>query len=222
MLARSRRNRGRYGELWVLRIVAAIGAATVLAVGMAAQEPEVRLRDALGEAFAGEIVRQLEEAEREGLSREPLLNKAFEGIAKGESPAVVLAAVQGLVGELRAAKEVVGPEVGPIGIERAALAIRGGVDSKLLALLGRDRPGDLPILLVALQDLMDAEVERQTAEDLLRFAVSQEMATGEVLDFSAKVRRLIRAGNTPAQSAARVAQGLGITPSRRPSLSPCQ
>ena len=71
---------------------------------------------------------------------------------------------------------------------------------ELLRRLGRDR-ADFPLLVVSLEELLDAGVELGLAEDLVRYAVAEEFDSDAVLRLPASVKLLIReCGNGQPES----------------------
>ena len=168
-----------------------LGAALLAARPLAAQDARARFSRHLGAVYAARTLSVIEAGVRDGLPRGLLIDKAMEGVAKGMSPEVVLAAVDTFAAELRDAASVVGPRVEPVALEKAADALRRGVGRELLTRLGRDR-ADFPLLIVSLEELLDAGVELDLAEDLVRYAVAEEFDSDAVLRLPASVKLLIR------------------------------
>lgn len=162
-----------------------------LATPLAGQDARSRFSRHLGAVYAARTLSVIEAGVQDGLPRGLLIDKAMEGVAKGMSPEVVLAAVDTFAAELRDAASVVGPGATPIALEKAADALRRGVGRELLMRLGRDR-ADFALLVVSLEELLDAGVERGLAEDLLRHAVAEEFDSDAVLRLPASVKLLIR------------------------------
>lgn len=167
--------------------------AVLLAPGSpaAGQDARARFSRHLGAVYAARTLSVIDAGVREGLPRGLLIDKAMEGVAKGMPPEVVLAAVDTFAAELRDAASVVGPGAEPVALEKAADALRRGVGRELLMRLGRDRP-DFPLLVVSLEELLDAGVELGLAEDLVRYAVAEEFDSDAVLRLPASVKLLIR------------------------------
>ena len=171
----------------------ALLAAVLLALGppLAGQDARARFSRHLGAVYAARTLSVIEAGVQDGLPRGLLIDKAMEGVAKGMSPEVVLAAVDAFAAELRDAASVVGPQAEPVALEKAADALRRGVGRELLTRLGRDRT-DFPLLVVSLEELLDAGVELGLAEDLVRYAVAEEFDSDAVLRLPASVKLLIR------------------------------
>ncbi|MYA32370.1 MAG: hypothetical protein F4164_13255 [Gemmatimonadales bacterium] len=168
-------------------------AAVLLALGppLAGQDARARFSRHLGAVYAARTLSVIEAGVQDGLPRGLLIDKAMEGVAKGMSPEVVLAAVDTFAAELRDAASVVGPGAMPVALEKAADALRRGVGRELLVRLGRDR-ADFALLIVSLEELLDAGVELRLAEDLVRYAVAEEFDSEAVLRLPASVKLLIR------------------------------
>lgn len=162
-----------------------------LATPLSGQDARARFSRHLGAVYAARTLSVIEAGVQDGLPRGLLIDKAMEGVAKGMSPEVVLAAVDAFAAELRDAASVVGPGAPSIALEKAADALRRGVGRELLMRLGRDR-ADFALLVVSLEELLDAGVERGLAEDLLRYAVAEEFDSDAVLRLPASVKLLIR------------------------------
>lgn len=200
------RNRGV--ERSKAAVVAGLAALLWLTPPLAGQSDLDRLRAALGEAQTERIAAVIDAAERDGLPRGLLVEKAVEGVAKSGDADVVLAGVADFADELRAASNVVGTGDAD-RLEKAADAMRRGVDRALLTSLNRDRSDDFAIMVVALLDLLDVGVEQQLAEDLIRYAATQGLEEDEVLALPADVKRLVRQGSSPGQAVSSVQGRLG-------------
>lgn len=176
-----------------MRRVAVLFAAVLLAAGpLAGQDSRARFSRHLGAVYAARTLSVIEAGVRDGLPRGLLIDKAMEGVAKGMAPEVVLDAVDTFAGELRGAVSVVGPGAEPVALEKAADALRRGVGRGLLIRLGSERAEDFPLLIVSLEELLDAGVELSRAEDLVRYAVSEQFDSDAVLRLPASVKLVVR------------------------------
>lgn len=165
----------------------------LLAAGpLAGQDSRSRFSQHLGAVYAARTLSVIEAGTRDGLPRGLLIDKALEGVAKRMAPEVILAAVDEFADELRVAADVVGPDAEPVALEKAADAMRRGVARPLLTTLGRDRADDFAIVVVSLEELLDAGVEMGLAEDLVRYAVSEGLDSDAVLRLPASVKLLAR------------------------------
>ena len=166
--------------LWRRFPAAVFLGAVLLALAPPLAGQDARFSRHLGAVYAARTLSVIDAGVRDGLPRGLLIDKAMEGVAKGMSPEVVLAAVDTFAAELRDAASVLGPGAAPIALEKAADALRRGVGRELLMRLGRDR-ADFPLLVVSLEELLDAGLDRSLAEDLLRHAVLRLPASVKLL-----------------------------------------
>ena len=190
---------------------------------LAGQDVRARFSRHLGAVYAARTLSVIDAGVRDGLPRGLLIDKAMEGVAKGMSPEVVLSAVDTFAAELRDAAPVVGPGAEPIALEKAADALRRGVGRDLLTQMGRDRT-DFPLLVVSLEELLDAGVELGPAEALVRYAVTEEFDSDAVLRLPASVKLLIReCGNGQPESCwsqASIRECSRVMPTRRCPTGP--
>ena len=167
-------------------------AALLVAGPLAGQDARARFSQHLGAVYAARTLSVIEAGVQDGLPRGLLIDKAMEGVAKRMAPEVILTAVDTFADELRAAAQVVGPDAEPVALEKAADAMRRGVARALLITLGRDRSDDFAMVVVSLEELLDAGVELGLAEDLVQYAVSEELDSDAVLRLPASVKLLAR------------------------------
>lgn len=91
-----------------------------------------RLAGRLDERTREAVVAVLESARNEGLPTEPLIVKALEGASKRADGPIIVSVVRGLVGDLRRAREALGPASNPKDVEAGAHALRAGVPMREL------------------------------------------------------------------------------------------
>lgn len=175
-----------------VRVAVLVGVAGLHAGALAGQDARTRFSQHMGAEYAARTLSVIEAGVRDGLPRGLLIDKAMEGVAKGMTPQIVLSAVDTFADELRGAADVVGPGAAPIALEKAADALRRGVARGLLTTLGRDRSNDFAIIVVSLEELLDAGVELELAEDLVRYAVAEDLDSDAVLRLPASVKLLVR------------------------------
>lgn len=203
-----------------LRLVPILG---VVLLGMAATAPAQQTDDLarVRARFPAEAVTRIEtilvEAEDEGVPRALLVEKALEGAAKGHRPDVVIQAVSTLAGELRATVRLLGRDTPLPGLEKATDAIRHGVEPDAVRQLARASPRDLPIFLQAIEDLLHAGVELETAQGMVLDAAARGMRSQEVLTLPQSVRRLVREGSSPVEAATTIRRSLTGRPTIPPS-----
>jgi hypothetical protein len=146
----------------------------VLAGRAAAQDH--RLAERLDPPTAAAVQRVVDSAAHEGLPTEPLIQKALEGGTLGASGDRIVYAVGALHGQLRRARQALGPRASEADLTAAAGALRAGVSpaslQRLQSLRG-DRPLVVPIAVLT---------------DLVADGVSPDEATRSVLDLAREGR----------------------------------
>ncbi len=181
----------------------------LIAAPIAAQTDDLsRIRTEFGEVYAARIGAAVDRGVSDGLPRVLLVDKAIEGLAKGMEPEVVLRAVTAFAEELRTATSVVGRDADPVKLEKAADALRRGVDRGLLTSLERDQPEHFAIMVIALEDLLDVGVALPLAQDMVRYAAAEGLSGDQMLGLPASVKRLVREGRTPLDAASSVHESL--------------
>jgi hypothetical protein len=105
----------------------------------ASQSDDQRLLGRLDERTREAVVAVVEAARKEGLPTEPLIDKALEGASKQANGSVIVSVVRSLVGDLRRAKDVLGPGSMAKDVEAGATALRAGVPIKELERLSAAR-----------------------------------------------------------------------------------
>lgn len=197
--------------------------AVAVLLGMAATAPAqqtddlARVRVKFPVAQVERLETILAEAQEDGVPRELLVEKAVEGAAKGHRPAVVIQAVSTLADEMRATVRLLGRETPAPGIEKATDAIRHGVEPDVVRRLARTSPRDFPLFLQAIEDLLHAGVELETAQGMVLDAATSGMASQDVLALPQSVRRLVREGSSPIEAATAIRRSLSGRPTIPPS-----
>lgn len=103
-----------------------VGAGALTAFAWFGTDPRLagRLDDRTREAVSALI----DAARSEGLPTEPLVDKALEGASKRANGQIIVTVVKGLVGDLRKAREALGPSSSARDIAAGADALRAGVN----------------------------------------------------------------------------------------------
>ncbi len=191
-------------------------ALAVLALGaspLPAQESgRERARTALPAPLFESVDALANEMTREGIPAEPLYNKALEGMAKRVPQDRLLPAVNRYAGQLRQARQAFGPAgTGPL-LVAGADALQRGVGFDLLQRFGQREddniPGPSPMSVLVLADLVEAGVPADRALDVLREAMRMRTREQEMLGISARVRQLMRQGQSPQDAAEQVRRSL--------------
>ncbi len=191
-------------------------------------------RDRARETLPPEVFQQVEalaaEAARDGIPVEPLFNKALEGTAKRVPPDRMLPAVARYAGQLRQAREAFGPTGSRLLLIAGADALQRGVQLQLLRRMGRpeeNEPTPSPVAVLVLADLVEAGVPGDRALDVLREAMRMRTREQEMLGISARVRQLMRQGQSAQDAAEQVRRALqrgrgggGVAPPVPPGSEP--
>jgi hypothetical protein len=159
------------------------------------------------ETFAA-ISAIVDSAKQAKLPTKPLLDKAFEGAAKGSEGGRIVLAVQQLSARMGSAKVVLGAR-SPDEIKSAAGALEVGVSARDLARIrsatGRRRPMTMP--LAVLTDLIGRQVPIATATDLVLQLSRSGMKDNDFALYQRNVRADIDRGADPAVAATTRARG---------------
>jgi hypothetical protein len=148
---------------------------------------------------------------REGIPSEPLYNKALEGMAKRVPSDRLLPAVTRYAGQLRQAREAFGGFGGGPLLVAGADAIQRGVGVEALRRLGQregDSPGPSPMAVLVLADLVEAGVPTDRALGMIREAMRMRTGEQQMLGISARVRQLMRQGQSPQDAVEQVRRSL--------------
>jgi hypothetical protein len=186
----------RHHTLWLTLAVVA------LAVAPAADAQDARLRDRLDPATAARVTAILDSARMTGLPTRPLISKALEGASRGAPGPRIVAAVSRLAGELRVARDVLGPVTEP-ELDAAASALILGVRRTDLAAVRGARSGErLTVPLAVLADLVAYGVPADAATQAVVRLAGGAGEDDALLDFRRDVERDIALGAPPAAAAA--------------------
>jgi hypothetical protein len=184
----------------------------ILSSSLGAQETvRERARAALPLPLFQELDALAEQATLEGISPEPLYNKALEGVAKRVPSQRLLPAVHRYAGQLRQAREAFqGFGDGPL-LVAGADALQRGVGAEVLGRLGRSEegvPGPSPMAVLVLADLVESGVPADRALGVLHEAMRMRTRDQEMLGISSRVRQLMRQGQSPQEAAEQVRRAL--------------
>lgn len=176
-------------------------AVALLASASTADAQDPRLRERLDQETAVRVNAIVDSARIAGLPTRPLMSKALEGASKGAPGSRIVAAVSRLAGELRAARDVLGPS-SEAELDAAASALILGARREDLRAVRVARAGErLTVPLAVLADLVAYGVPADAAtQAVVRLAGQPE--DDALLDFRRDVERDIALGAPPAAAAA--------------------
>lgn len=169
------------------------------------------------------------ELDREGIPPEPLYNKALEGLAKRVPLDRLLPVVTRYAGQLRLARDAFdGRGTGSLYVAGAD-ALQRGVEVEVLRRLGQREEGSpeaSPMAVLVLADLVEAGVPADRALGMVREALRLRTGEEQMLGLTARVRRLMRQGQSPQDAAEQVRRALrrgrggGVGPPVPPGSEP--
>jgi hypothetical protein len=185
---------------------AAIVAALALMVGsvaLGAQESiEQRLASRLDEGTRNAVVALVNQAQRDGLPVEPLVDVSLEGAQKRASGALIVKAVRNRLHDLTAAREALGPSSTSAEVMAGAEALRRGISVEQLEQVRASRAGvRVASSLTALGHFLASGVPPDTAIAITKALVRVAASDDQVLGVARDVETDIRAGR-PAEVAA--------------------
>jgi hypothetical protein len=179
----------------------AVGAAFIVVASVAGAQ-DARLRDRLDSSTAARVGAIIDSARFAGLPTRPLTSKALEGASKGAPGPRIVAAVSRLAGELRSAREVLGP-ASESELDAAASALILGVRRADLVAVRSARSGErLTVPLAVLADLVAYGVPPEAATQAVVRLAEGNGEDEALLDFRRDVERDIALGAPPAAAAA--------------------
>ncbi|MBT8397558.1 MAG: hypothetical protein HKO65_13585 [Gemmatimonadetes bacterium] len=210
-----------------------LAVAILLAVGGGPLSAQEGVRERARENLPTQVFESIDalatEVGREGIPAEPLFNKALEGLAKRVPSDRLLPAVTRYAGQLRMAREAFGGlGSGPLYVAGAD-ALQRGVEPELLSRLGQregDSPGASPMAVLVLADLVEAGVPADRALGMVREALRMRTGEQQMLGMTARVRQLMRQGQSPQDAAEQVRRSLqrgrggGVGPPVPPGSEP--
>jgi len=187
----------------------------LLATSTGALAAQETARDRAREVLSPEIFQRVDvlatEVALEGIPPEPLFNKALEGMAKRVPADRLMPTITRYAGQLRQARGAFGNEgTGPL-LVAGADALQRGVELEVLTRLGQregDSPGPSPMAVLVLADLVEAGVPADRALGVLHEAMRMRTREEQMLGISARVRQLMRQGQSPQEAAEQVRRSL--------------
>jgi hypothetical protein len=212
------------------KILAVVALVSVATGPLTAQETaRERARESLPTPVFESVDALATRAAQEGIPTEPLFNKALEGMAKRVPSDLLLPAVTRYSGQLRQSRDAFGDVASSSLLVAGADALQRGVEIELLRRLGQreeDSAGPSPMAVLVLADLVEAGVPADRALGVLRQAMRMRTGEQQMLGISARVRQLMRQGQSPQEAAEQVRRALqrgrggGVGPPVPPGSEP--
>jgi hypothetical protein len=205
----------------------------LLAIGLGHVSAQENARDRARESMSPQVFQSLDALATEmveaGIPPEPLFNKALEGLAKRVPSDRLLPAINRYAGQLRLAREAFGEVGGGPLYVAGADALQRGIDVEVLRSLGRregDSPEPSPMAVLVLADLVEAGIPADRALGVVREALRMRTGEQQMLGMTARVRQMMRQGQSPQEAAEQVRRSLqrgrggGIGPPVPPGSEP--
>ena len=150
---------------------------------------------------------------QDGIPSDPIFNKALEGMAKRVPADRIFPAITRYAGQLRQAQSAFEGSSNSSLLVAGADAIQRGVRVEDLRMLPGGRgPGAgqdaSPMAVLVLADLVEAGVPAERALGVLQEAMRMRTQDREMLGISARVRQLMRQGQSPQEAAEQVRRSL--------------
>lgn len=203
------------------RLVAFLLAATT---PLAAQSGFARLAGRVPPPALSAIDSILVAAHREGLPTEPLIEKAFEGGAKGVAPDKIVLAVSTSAGQLRVARALLrqageSQPTDPAEVTAVAAALSRGLSPELVGQLTAVLPGEpTGPALHAVADLVGHRFAEDSSVDLIVAAAESGLRGLRFLDVAAAAVQELQRGRSHATALAHVKSLLpNVPPPPRPA-----
>ena len=187
-------------------------------------DPVARLGEVLPPEVAAQVMARVQAALDRDLPAQAMANLALEGVAKGRSPEAVLAALDGLAGDLSRAQEALqarGGQPASSEVEAAAMAMQMGVDAEAVRTLAQAGPSgrSMAVPLMVLGGLAEQGLERGQALERVRTRLmagaGDEEIMGELPEY-ARMRMAFRAGDAGAGMGMGDGPGVGAVPGQGP------
>ena len=174
-----------------------------------AQDP--RMQPRLDAPSAAAIKAVTDSAKAQGIPVEPLMEKMYEGMAKGFDGPRIVTAVRSLALEMASAHKAMGTVASADEIKAAASAMHAGVPAvelgKLKKQSGLRRSLTLPFTVLA--DIVSRGVPVKTAANAIRSLVGAGAKDQDINDFQRNVKVDIEQGAPPAAAAETRAKSTG-------------
>lgn len=171
---------------------------TVAATAAGAQAPREKLRARLDTGAVAAIAPILDDAERQGLPIDPLVQKALEGASKHAPTDRIVVAVRRLSTQLGTARTALGAGATSAELVAGASALQAGVRSDLLASLRAERrDASLAVPLGVLTELIARGVPADTGALAVAALVDAGVNDAELVALRRDVERDISVGAPP-------------------------
>ena len=189
------------------RTLIAVALACAALASAEAQDPRIGTR--LDAPTRAAITALVDSARAQGIPVEPLMEKVYEGMARGADGPRIVAAVRSLTTEMAGAHRALGTVASTDEIKAAASAMRAGVPAvelgKMKKQSGLRRSLTLPFTVLA--DIVSRGVPVETAANAIRSLVGAGARDADINKFQRNVSVDIEQGAPPGAAAETRAKG---------------
>ena len=194
----------------VARLVSAAAAATLVVAGArAGAQQEGRLASIRDDATRSVVMEQLSLAREHGVPLEPLVAKAFEGVAKRASTASIRAAMDALQKRLRRARDLLAPSPTLDELTAGADALYVGVPEKTLRQMRQAAPRrSIAVELGVLTELVARDVPAKKASKMVLELMARGATSAQLTALNSAVQSDVAAGLTPEAALDRHGSGI--------------
>lgn len=203
----------------------AVGLLLAPVPGAAAQESDAeaavdRARQAYGPEVAERVAAVLNRADSRQIPAAPLVNKVFEGAAKGVPGEALVAGLSAFGDRLATARQALGPEAASGEVVAAAGALQRGASPESVGDLALLASEDAAIPLMVLGDLVETGVPVERALAVVEQALERGHRGQGLLRVSSAVRGLVASGRPPGEAVRAVERAMqqGKPPAQFPGV----
>lgn len=192
-----------------LRVLGSLPVLAIVAIGATRVAADVRIEQRVDPRIRAQVASIADSLEREGFQPEPLVQYALEGTQKRGNPEVILAGVRRWSRDLRAARQLLGPNATPDEVNAGAKALRAGVEPRQLERLRAERIDQrYTSALNTMAYLISAGVPKDTASTVLVNVALASASEADIRALQDEIERDINRGTPPGL--ATVARALGL------------
>jgi hypothetical protein len=186
-------------------------AAVVSAVSVQAQDPRIG-RSKLDAASSVALNAILDSAKAQGLPQQPLIERVYEGQAKGADGPRIVASVRALAFDMVTVQRALGVLASADELKAGASAMQVGVSPVELGKMKKEsRLRSLVTPLTVLTDIVSRGVPVGTAVNAVKSLVGAGAKDKDINDFQRNVKDDIQQGAPPAAAAETRAKGAAST-----------
>jgi hypothetical protein len=189
--------------------VTAMSFAAIVAAGFTVASSDDRIEQRVDAGIRATVASIVDSLQREGLSPEPLVDYALEGMQKRANPQLILTGVRKWARDLRRARQLLGPNAKADEVEAGANAIRAGVDERHLTRIRESRKEQrFATALNTTAYIITRGVPADTAATVLINVALASASDADIKTLQDEIERDISGGTPPGMSV--VARGSGL------------